>query len=201
MDTSPTVAAAVPAIRINHTQSSGLGESDQAAPTTMQHGGAPGLPSVPVQPVLETTLLKYFVETWFFECKTGWRQRYQESVRNTLDVHLISTFAKKRMHEIHRADVLAFRAELAEKPGRQSDTLSNSRVNTVMTSLHQVLTEAPLRYTDPIRTILLLGFWDEQSFTATGWGVCLAFLARGTSGTCRAARCYGSVNCRERACA
>lgn len=103
----------------------------------------------PSQPEVQTPLFKDFVETWFAECKPGWRPRYQESVRNALDVHLIPAFPNKPVHKIRRADVLAFRAHLAEKPGRLSDTLSNSRVNTVMTFLRQVLTEASLRYEFP----------------------------------------------------
>lgn len=119
------------------------------APVTVQQGEATAAQMASTRPEAPTQLFKDFVETWFSECKPGWRPRYQESVRNALDVHLIPAFADRRMHDIRRADVLAFRAELAEKPGRQSDTLSNSRINTVMTFLRQVLTEASLRYEFP----------------------------------------------------
>lgn len=123
--------------------------SPTTAPVSVQQGGAGSSPMASSQPEVQTPLFKDFVETWFAECKPGWRPRYRESVRNALDLHLIPAFANRQMHEIRRADVLAFRAELAEKPGRQSETLSNSRVNTVMTFLRQVLTEASLRYEFP----------------------------------------------------
>ena len=124
-----------------------------AAPAAASsHGspaGAPGWSVPPAEPAFQTPLFREFVETWFAECKPGWRPAYQDSVRNALDLHIIPAFAERPVHEIRRADVLAFRAQLADKPGRQAAKLSNSRVNTLMTFLRQVLTEASLRYEFP----------------------------------------------------
>ena len=121
-----------------------------AAPSTAvavtQQGGAPDSAATPAQPEPETPLFRDFAETWFAECEPGWRPRYQQTVRGGLDQHLIPAFGEKPVHTIKRADVLAFRAALAKKPGRGGRPISNVRINSVMTWLRQILNEASLRY-------------------------------------------------------
>jgi len=50
--------------------------------------------------------------------------------------------------ETHRraADVLAFRAQLADKPGRTGAKLSNKRINNILGVLRQIMAEAADRY-------------------------------------------------------
>ena len=122
-----------------------------------QTGRAPGSAAAVVTPspvVQEPSSPRFadFAETWFSECEPGWRPRYQESVRGALDQHLLPVFGNKRVNEIRRADILAFRAELAKKPGRSGKRLSNTRINTLMLWLSQVLNEASLRYEFPPAT-------------------------------------------------
>jgi integrase len=90
-----------------------------------------------------------FAETWFAECEAGWRPRYQDSVRGALDQHILPVFGSRQVHEIRRADVLAFRAALSKKPGRGGNRLSNIRINALMLWLCQILNEASLRYEFP----------------------------------------------------
>lgn len=105
---------------------------------------------VPAEP--QTPLFSDFSETWFAECEPGWRPRYQESVRGALDQHLLPVFGDKPVHEIRRADILAFRAELSKKPGRGGRRISNTRINTLMLWLAQILNEASLRFEFPPAT-------------------------------------------------
>ena len=106
-------------------------------------------PSPPPPVRQETPLFADFAETWYAECEPGWRPRYQQSVRGALDQHLLPVFADKPVDEIRRADVLAFRAALAKKPGRGGRRLSNVRINSVVLWLSQILNEASLRYEFP----------------------------------------------------
>ena len=109
----------------------------------------PTATSADVTQLPETPVFVEFAETWFAECEPGWRPRYQESVRGALDQHIIPVFGPKPVREIRRADVLAFRAELARKPGRGGGRISNTRINTVVMWLCQILNEASLRFEFP----------------------------------------------------
>ncbi len=110
-------------------------------------------PPAAVAPEPQTPPFAEFAETWFAECEPGWRPRYQESVRGALDQHLLPVFGNKPVREIRRADILAFRAELAKKPGRGGRRISNARINTLMLWLSQILNEASLRYEFPSATV------------------------------------------------
>ncbi|MFU8830870.1 MAG: Arm DNA-binding domain-containing protein [Wenzhouxiangella sp.] len=122
--------------------------------------GRAGVPAAPppmasLAPMPEgptTPLFSEFAETWFAECEPGWRPRYRETVRGALDQHLLPAFGTRPVHEIRRADILAFRAELAKKPGRGGRRISNVRINSVMLWLSQILNEASLRFEFPPAT-------------------------------------------------
>ena len=129
---APTVAALPPADR---------------APTPV--APPPVLVAAPQPPQPQTPLFADFAETWFAECEPGWRPRYQESVRGALDQHILPVFGLRPVHEIRRADVLAFRAALSKKPGRGGNRLSNIRINSLMLWLSQILNEASLRFEFP----------------------------------------------------
>ena len=93
-----------------------------------------------------TMLFKDFAEKWFDECRIGWRRSYIETMRNTIDKHLIPYFGEKMVNSIRREDILDFRSQLAKVPGRKGQTLSARRINAVVLGLRQILNEAADRY-------------------------------------------------------
>lgn len=100
-----------------------------------------------VQSVIQTNpLFKVFAEKWFDECKIGWRRSYIETMRNTIDKHLLPYFGDKMVSSIRREDILDFRSQLAKVPGRKSQNLSARRINAIVLGLRQILNEAADRY-------------------------------------------------------
>lgn len=100
-----------------------------------------------VQSIIQTTpLFKDFAEKWFVECKIGWRRSYIETMRNTIDKHLLPYFGDKMVSSIRREDILDFRSKLAKVPGRKSQNLSARRINAIVLGLRQILNEAADRY-------------------------------------------------------
>jgi integrase len=84
---------------------------------------------------------------WFNEFKVGWRRTYITTVRGILDQHLLPRFGALQVGAVTRAEILDFRAILAQLRGRRPDTtLSPARINTVMLILRQILQEAADRY-------------------------------------------------------
>lgn len=93
-----------------------------------------------------TPFFKDFAEKWFDECKIGWRRSYIETMRNTIDKHLLPYFGDKMVSSIRREDILDFRSQLAKVPGRKSQNLSARRINAIVLGLRQILNEAADRY-------------------------------------------------------
>lgn len=93
-----------------------------------------------------TPLFKDFAEKWFDECKIGWRRSYIETMRNTIDKHLLPYFGDKMVSSIRREDILDFRSQLAKVPGRKNQNLSARRINAIVLGLRQILNEAADRY-------------------------------------------------------
>lgn len=96
--------------------------------------------------IAATPLFKDFAEKWFDECKIGWRRSYIETMRNTIDKHLLPYFGDKMVSSIRREDILDFRSQLAKVPGRKSQNLSARRINAIVLGLRQILNEAADRY-------------------------------------------------------
>jgi integrase len=98
-------------------------------------------------PPTSTPRFKEFSEQWYTESVVTWRRSYAITQRGTLDKYLIPFFGDKALGQITKADVLAFRAEVAKVTARKSEnTLSNRRINAVMKPLRQILNEAADRY-------------------------------------------------------
>jgi len=87
-----------------------------------------------------------FAEQWFIEMSPQWRRSHRAAVRDVLDRNLLPTFGARKLAEVTKADVLAFRAEVAKLPGRGGATLGNARINKIMCFLRQILNEAADRY-------------------------------------------------------
>lgn len=84
-----------------------------------------------------------FIETWFRDSLPGWRASHAATVRSTIDRHLTPFFGDMQIDAIHKADILRFRAEVAQRRGRAGNaTLSAKTVNRIMQLLSQALAEA-----------------------------------------------------------
>ena len=67
-----------------------------------------------------TPRFKEFSEQWYTESVVTWRRSYAITQRGTLDKYLIPFFGDKALGQITKADVLAFRAEVAKVTDRKS---------------------------------------------------------------------------------
>ena len=109
-------------------------------------GGIP-LPAAPAIP--DTPTFSDFSVTWRKEMAPQWRRQHRDSVDATFAAHLLTEFGERPVGSITKADVLTFRAKLAEMPGRSSPTLSPTTINRTMGLLRQCLTEASERFGTP----------------------------------------------------
>jgi integrase len=92
-------------------------------------------------------LFRDFAETWYSEKEIEWRKSHKTVVRSSLDRHLIPRFGEKVVGQITKADILAFRADLAKVQARKKKTmLSNQRINKILNPLRQILNEAADRF-------------------------------------------------------
>ena len=96
-----------------------------------------------------TPLFGEFSVTWRAEMAPQWRRQHRLGVDDIFKKHLQPTFGTRRLSEITKANVLTFRAALAELPGRASPKISASRINKVMCILRQMLNEAAERFQLP----------------------------------------------------
>ena len=93
-----------------------------------------------------TPTLRDFVATWLAEHRIEWRRSHIKVLKSTIDGHLLPAFGERLVASITKAEILAFRAKLAERPGRTGEKLSNKRINGILAPLSQVLNEAAERY-------------------------------------------------------
>lgn len=88
-----------------------------------------------------------FAEQWIMERQVEWRRSHRRTLRSTIEGRLLPRFGEMRVDQISRADILAFRSELAAAPGRAArGGLSAKRINGILGPLKQILTEAADRY-------------------------------------------------------
>lgn len=147
-----------------------LGTFDYAAFFKRRRATSPTAPSIapalaePSHPAVEaavsrgvspadadrTPTFRDFVEQWIREHAVEWRRSHLRTLRSTIDRHLLPRFGDVRVCAIRRADILAFRAQLATLPGRgKRPALSNKRINGIIGPLKQILNEAAERYEFP----------------------------------------------------
>lgn len=94
-----------------------------------------------------TPLFKDFAEVWYGEKSIEWRKSHQKNIRDDLDKRLIPRFGDMAVGRITKADILAFRADLAKAPARgKTQLLSNPRINKILNPLRQILCEASDRF-------------------------------------------------------
>lgn len=114
-----------------------------------------GVPVIGLRPTVQvadsgavksgTPLFTDFAELWFLEMSPQWRRLHRSCVREVLNKNLLPTFGSRPVGEVTKADVLAFRAQIAQLPGRKG-TLGNARINKIMCFLRQILNEAADRF-------------------------------------------------------
>lgn len=107
----------------------------------------PGVPTFRVGPVAgDTPLFKDFAEEWYQENEVSWKMSYQETIRGTLDKHLVPVFGEKEVSHITKGDILKFRSSLAKVPNGKKTGLSPMRINHIMTNLRMILNDAADRF-------------------------------------------------------
>lgn len=107
--------------------------------TAARDGGDTGHPNTP--------LFRAFIENWYAESLPCWRRSHAATVRSTLDCHLTRYFGDTQIGAIRKADILRFRAEIAQRKGRGSnETLSAKTINRILQLLSQALAEAGDQY-------------------------------------------------------
>lgn len=88
-----------------------------------------------------------FAEQWFEESKIQWRNSHTRNVVSILESSLKPAFKNKRLGKITKADILAARNKMAKRRGRgTSGLLAAKTINSHMTILRMILTEAGERY-------------------------------------------------------
>lgn len=103
--------------------------------------------SVEAIPTTQTPLFREFAETWFGENEVVWRINTQKMHRSHLRKHLLPRFGEMKLHEVTKADVLGFRAELGKIETRsKAGRLTANTINEIMSSLCSILVEAVDRY-------------------------------------------------------
>lgn len=101
-------------------------------------------------------LFKSFCWQWFDENAVRWKESYCKIMRGNLEKYLIPEFGDQAVSSITKASILQFRASLAKvRLESQGTTLSNDRVNHIMTPLRMILEEASERFefNTPFRNI------------------------------------------------
>lgn len=93
-----------------------------------------------------TPSFKDFTATWLAEHAVEWRRSHIKVLTSTLDGHLLPHFGTKPVGAIGKAEIFAFRAKLAELPGRAQAKMSNKRINGILAPLRQILNEAADRH-------------------------------------------------------
>lgn len=94
-----------------------------------------------------TPLFKEFAEVWFAEKAVEWRTSHKKTIRDDINKRLVPRFGDMEVGVITKADILAFRADLAKAPARNKNTtLSNPRINKILDPLRQIICEAADRF-------------------------------------------------------
>jgi integrase len=96
-----------------------------------------------------TPTFREFATQWVAEHQIEWRRSHLRTLKSTLDGHLLPAFGERCLGKISKADILGFRARLAELPGRTRGTISNKRINGILAPVRQILNEAAERFDFP----------------------------------------------------
>ncbi len=121
--------------------------SKVASPTgTSPYPGTPVATAAAVVAAPPTPTFRDFTAQWLAEHQVEWRRSHIKVLNSTIDGHLLPHFGDKPVGSITKSDVLAFRAKLAELPGRAREKMSNKRINGILAPLRQILNDAADRH-------------------------------------------------------
>lgn len=110
--------------------------------TALSNGG-----SSTAAPSVSAPTFAAFVGIWLTENEVRWRRTTRNLRRDMIQLHLMPSFGERVVSSISRAQLLEFRATLANRPGKRKDTtISPKTVNEVMAVLLTILSEAADRY-------------------------------------------------------
>jgi len=98
-----------------------------------------------VAPMGSSPLFGEYAHRWYDEREIGWKRSNRLKVTDIVDKHLIPRFKGRRVGDISKEDILAFRNHLA-KDYRQGQGLSHARINGILNVLRQILEEAADRF-------------------------------------------------------
>ncbi|MCJ8268031.1 MAG: site-specific integrase [Psychrosphaera sp.] len=87
-----------------------------------------------------------FAKVWFEEKRIEWRTTQIDNIKGIIDCHLLPEFGKQAVNAITKADIMGYRAVLANKTKKNGDKLSQSRINHILAPLGAILDEAALRF-------------------------------------------------------
>ena len=108
-----------------------------ASGSTPQPNAPPVVAATPATPTVDE-----FATTWRMQMAPQWKRLHREGVDDIINKHVLPAFGARPVGDITKADVLAFRAKVAQQPGRAGKTLSPARVNKIMTIFRQMMTAA-----------------------------------------------------------
>ena len=95
----------------------------------------------------ETSRFDQFALQWLGEKQIEWKDSHYNQTESTINNYLIPTFGVIDLKSISKSDILSFRNSLSLNPGRGGNThFSTSRINHIMSTLRQILTEAAERF-------------------------------------------------------
>lgn len=97
-----------------------------------------------------------FAKSWFSENEVRWRRTTRNMMQMIVERQLVPVFGDRSVRSITRADVLAFRAEFAKRPGKKKGSmLSPKTVNDTVGVLKSILDEAAARFgfTSPCQSL------------------------------------------------
>lgn len=132
------------------TMTSGVDQSGVAAAAVEEIMFRSAVPILALQATQEPFSRENFAAVaweWFDALSIAWKPSTVSSVRSILMGHLVPAFGSRRVMEITRSELLAYRARLIRThAGRHGAAqLSPARANRVMTVLRQILAEAALQ--------------------------------------------------------
>jgi integrase len=94
----------------------------------------------------DTPLFSDFAKTWLNEMLVQWRNSHREGVELVLQKYILPAFGDKELGLISKAEILAFRSEIANIKKKNGEGLSATRINHIITPLRMILNEAANRY-------------------------------------------------------
>lgn len=92
-------------------------------------------------PTIET-----FGRLWLDERKVEWRDSYITTIEGAFRNYVFPEFGAKRVDELTKPMVLAWRGKLATEPGAKGGQLSRTRINKIMNPLRMMMEEAADRF-------------------------------------------------------